>query len=258
MCVLIALLLPAIQASREAARRTQCQDNLKNVALALQRYHDTYKTFPSGATHAGSAGDSVRIGPSWWVGILPFAENRSIYDELMKLQRPGAPGNAAFNAQNANAHIPGAPLKRLTPKLMRCPSSPLPMMEQPQGPVVLPSYVGIAGGCDIAPNSPDYQAVGGVKNLVPSSSRSYFNKHKGVGHVPGGIITASGILPACTYTSMMSCTDGTSNTMVVGEQSDWLRDAALGISRTYHGDPGWDNGGGAFQVCRSGDIKLAV
>jgi len=243
ICGLLALLIPAIQVSREAARKTQCNNNLKMIALALQKYHDSYKTFPSGAMHAGAAGDSARIGPSWWVGILPYAENRNAYDQLMKLQQPGAPGNAAFNAQNANAHISGAPLKRLTPEMMRCPSSPLPMTEEPDGPVILPSYVGIAGGCDIAANSPDYLAAGGASKLLPNATRIYHNRHKGVGHVSGGIITASGILPPCTYTSMMNCTDGTSNTMVVGEQSDWLRDIDGKVSTLYHGDPGWDTRG---------------
>jgi len=238
--VLLALLMPTLPAARESARRTQCQNNLKNIALGLQDYHDTFKTFPAGAMHAGPAGNSARIGPCWWFGILPFTENRNIYDKLVELQQPGAPGNAAFNAQNANAHIPGAPLERMIPDVMRCPSSPLPCMEHSQGPIVLSSYVGIAGGCDIAADSPDYRVVGGDPKLVPSPTRSYYNRQKGVGHVPGGLITASGMLPACQHLGMSSCTDGTSNTMIVGEQSDWLRDVDPGVRTEYHGDAGWD------------------
>jgi hypothetical protein len=244
--VLVALLLPAIQAAREAARRTQCNNNLKNISLSLQNYHDTYKTFPAGAMHAGLRGSSERIGPSWWVGTLPFCESRNIYDRIMASQRPGAPGNGAFNAQNFNLNLAGAPLTRYVPDWMRCPSSPLPPMEVSvgAGPVVLPTYVGISGGCDIAADSSDYQGASGpIGFMPPYSSRPYRNRSKGAGHVPGGIITASGMLPPCEYTKMAVCTDGTANTIIVGEQSDWLRDVDPSISTNYHGDAGWDTSG---------------
>jgi hypothetical protein len=246
MCggVLVALLLPAIQAAREAARRTQCKNNLKNISLALQNYHDTYKVFPTGVQHAGRRGESERLGPSWWVGTLPFAEHRNTYDHLMKLQRPGVPGNGAYNAQNVNANAPEARLNQLAPDYMRCPSSPLPAMETPTGPVVLPTYVGIAGGCDLDPSSSDYLSGSTVIHIPrPGSGRPYQNREKAAGHVPGGIITSSGMLPPCQHKSMSRCTDGTSNTMIVGEQSDWLRDVNPSISATYHGDAGWDTSG---------------
>jgi DNA-directed RNA polymerase subunit RPC12/RpoP len=243
LALLAALLLPAIGGSREAARRVHCYDKLCNISLALQQYHDAFKIFPAGAMHAGPAGDSARIGPSWWFSILPYCEQRNIYDKLLTLQRPGAPGNGAFNAENANAHIPGAPLNRLAPESMRCPASLLPVFENSTGPIVLPSYAAIAGGCDVAADSPDYQAVGGVARLVPNSTPKYYNRRKGVGHVPGGIITASGLLPPCEHVSITNCTDGTSNTMIVGEQSDWLRDVDPNSFLKYHGDAGWDTQG---------------
>ncbi len=245
ICVLVlaALLLPAIQAAREAARRTQCNNNLKNISLALQNYHDTYKTFPMGVMHAGTAGESERLGPSWWFGTMPFCTSSNLYDKINGMQKQG-PGNGTFNAQNYNAHLPGPSLTRYVPDYMRCPSSPLPTMETQTGPIALPSYVGISGGCDIMTASPDYQGGGGAMGLVPPNAiRDYINRRKGVGHVPGGIITASGMLPPCEHVSIAKITDGTSNTMIVGEQSDWLRDFNPGISAKYHGDAGWDTSG---------------
>ncbi|MCY2991619.1 MAG: DUF1559 domain-containing protein [Planctomycetota bacterium] len=240
--ILLALLLPAIQAAREAARRTQCNNNLRNIAISLQNYHDTYKVFPAGALHAGMAGESEKLGPSWWYGTLPFTEHRNVYDKIAALQRAEAPGNGAFNAENINANVSGSPLSTLVPEYMRCPSSPLPVMETQTGPIVLPTYVGISGGCDIDASSPDYR--GGAAGLVPPiSPRPYVNRQKGVGHVPNSIITVSGMLPACQHVGMASCTDGTSNTMIVGEQSDWLQDANASFSTKYHGDAGWDTSG---------------
>jgi prepilin-type N-terminal cleavage/methylation domain-containing protein/prepilin-type processing-associated H-X9-DG protein len=77
--ILIALLLPAVQAAREAARRSQCTNNLKQIGLALHNYHDTFKCFPPGWISAGVANQ-----PNWgWAAmILPFVEQKSLYDQL--------------------------------------------------------------------------------------------------------------------------------------------------------------------------------
>ena len=131
------------------------------------------------------------------------------------------------------------PLNALIFGYMRCPSSPLPVMESPTGPLCLPSYVGIAGGCDIDPQSQDYQP--GL--VIPTTNRLYHNKAKGTGAVAGGIVTSSGMLPPCVHVRLADCLDGTSNTMIVGEQSDWLLDQNQAKSQKYHGDPGWTVGG---------------
>jgi hypothetical protein len=130
-------------------------------------------------------------------------------------------------------------LDRFVPDFLRCPSSPLPVMETPTGPICLPTYVGIAGGCDIDPQSQDYQP--GL--VAPTTSRLYQNEAKGTGAAAGGIVTSSGMLPPCEHVRLADCLDGTSNTMIVGEQSDWLLDQNQAKFQKYHGDPGWTVGG---------------
>ncbi|MCY2991989.1 MAG: DUF1559 domain-containing protein [Planctomycetota bacterium] len=237
--ILVALLLPAIQAAREAARRTQCNNNLHNIALSLQNYHDTYKTFPMGAMHSG-LWSAPAYGPSWLYGTLPFTEGRNIYDKIAATQRAGAT-TAPFTATLMDVQVGGA-LAKMVPEYMRCPSSPIPVMESQVGPIVLPTYVGISGGTDIRNNSPDY--TGANASLVaPVTTRSYDNRAKAT--VGTGILTTSGMLPAFEQMGIANCTDGTSNTMIVGEQSDWLQDSDPTNSTKYHGDPGWSTSGAA-------------
>ncbi len=77
--VLIALLLPAVQAAREAARRSSCANNLKQLGLALQNYHDARKIFPPGALwNSGSANmPQTTLGPNWIIMIMPFMEEKN-------------------------------------------------------------------------------------------------------------------------------------------------------------------------------------
>jgi type II secretory pathway pseudopilin PulG len=84
--VLIALLLPAVQAAREAARRTDCADKLKNIGIALHNHHDTYLSFPPGLLDD----DTNNIG--WAVSILPFAEQGPLYEVI----------NSVFQRQTAS------------------------------------------------------------------------------------------------------------------------------------------------------------
>ncbi|MEZ6114117.1 MAG: DUF1559 domain-containing protein [Pirellulaceae bacterium] len=71
------MLLPAVQTAREAARRSQCSSNLKQIELALHNYHDTFKSFPP----AYIADANGRPMHSWRVLILPFMEQRELYDQ---------------------------------------------------------------------------------------------------------------------------------------------------------------------------------
>jgi prepilin-type N-terminal cleavage/methylation domain-containing protein len=85
--ILVALLLPAIQAAREAARRTQCNNNLKQIGVSLHNYHDVYKSFVymKGGTNGG--GDASRLDGNYnrrsgIISLLPFMEQGPLYDSI--------------------------------------------------------------------------------------------------------------------------------------------------------------------------------
>ena len=80
--ILVALLLPAIQAAREAARRTQCSNNLKQHALATHNYHDTHKGLPFGYINGNApAVPGDQSGLCWLRATLPYIEQSSLYDQ---------------------------------------------------------------------------------------------------------------------------------------------------------------------------------
>ena len=75
--ILVALLLPAVQAAREAARRSQCGNNLKQIGIAMHNYHDSYKCFPPSMI----ADDNGRPLHGWRTALLPYVEQQLLYDQ---------------------------------------------------------------------------------------------------------------------------------------------------------------------------------
>jgi len=126
--ILVALLLPAVQAAREAARRMQCSNNMKQLGLAMHNYHDSYKKFPALGyigNGTGNAGIGVGNWPySWAIAILPYVEQQPLYDRFQGQARPAGPGlptpwsmaNNAWENENWKKDIPA----------YRCPSDPPP------------------------------------------------------------------------------------------------------------------------------------
>src|SRR5262245_12774659 len=120
---LVALLLPAVQTAREAARRSQCANNLKQMGLAFHSYEDTWKRLPSAAM--GGLTSCNDDGFGWAVAILPFLEQQALYN---KINPDGSPC-ALVNYYNANRQpIPGG---ETVLKVYRCPTSVLPKIVPP-------------------------------------------------------------------------------------------------------------------------------
>ena len=115
--ILIALLLPAVQAAREAARRLQCTNNLKQLGLATLNYEAANHCLPVSVAHIdtiANIGSTIHSGMSWFVGILPYIENQGLYDAL-DLRGEAPSGKGIMNPSNAQY------IKKTLPALM-CPS----------------------------------------------------------------------------------------------------------------------------------------
>lgn len=195
IALLIALLLPAIMQAREAARRTQCRNNLKQIGLALHNYHAAHKSFPIGARSQSG------FGPSWFVGILPFIDQANLYQQFDH-----------GSIQNGFPIFPwainGPLLDGVIIQVLRCPSSPLGETH-PMGfnRHMQPSYVGISG----ASNEDGFSAKRVSFCCAPISP-------------PDGILSADGILVPNSNIKERDIKDGTSNTIVVGEASNFVLD----------------------------------
>jgi prepilin-type N-terminal cleavage/methylation domain-containing protein len=221
IAVLIALLLPAVQQAREAARRTQCKNNLKQIGLALHNYHDTNLKFPAGATWNNG------WGHSWHVSLLPFTEQTAIYNQWNFSQ--GSEGWVYTGNGNYNV-IVGKKLPYLL-----CPSSPMS------------EFVGTRGDQAGPIMHAKYSAISGAEN-----SGNWTNNNNSLRNDAGatGVYSSGGMMPYMAWTNMRDCTDGTSNTIIVGEQSNFVYDAARTNKeeRNPGGTWGWTMGGAWTQT----------
>lgn len=209
IAILIALLLPAVQQAREAARRSQCKNNLKQVGLALANY--TGSTSGSQLYPPGNVASNVGgWGPSWWVFILPYTDNGEAFK---KLTFSGAhPGWSCCGSQSGVDNC--AVIRGLGWPLANCPSSPL-TYRRDSGNCIIPhaQYFGIMGATD----------GNGFTN--PASRKANCCGCCG-GQQGTGLITAGGMFGPLESRKISQMKDGTSNIVVVGEASDFIYNTA--------------------------------
>jgi prepilin-type N-terminal cleavage/methylation domain-containing protein len=80
--ILVSMLLPAVQSAREAARKMQCSNNLKQIGLALHNFHAANGRFPKGSLYDAPDGTTGTYTISWWVAVLPYIEQSAMYDKF--------------------------------------------------------------------------------------------------------------------------------------------------------------------------------
>jgi prepilin-type N-terminal cleavage/methylation domain-containing protein/prepilin-type processing-associated H-X9-DG protein len=203
--VLMALLLPAVQAAREAGRRTKCANNLKQIGLALINHEITNGKLPPGTIFDAPDGASGPYTHSWWVPAFAHLEQRAISDSF---DRTGATDTTSYAHPNSawgnenNLRLVG----NLALPILNCPSSPLSTKSGSWNPAYqLPqtNYVGISG------------------SVVHSTAATWSHN----GYSQNDIVSRGGALPHDQKRRMAEITDGTSNTLLVSEQGDWCVDA---------------------------------
>jgi len=227
--ILVALLLPAVQAAREAARRMSCGNNLKQLGLSLHNYHDTYKTLPPGVSgiHWRPRADG-QWGFSWFTHILPFIEQEVMHDQLyIGGNHPGW----AYSGQSGG-RINGQRFNGIKIAAFLCPSSPLkPLHNVGSGYMhTRPHYVGISGAANgNSRNQPAAYPDDGFRNNPANRQR---NCCSCCGSVTGGGVTSNaGVLighgwggqpRGMAVVQFSEIKDGTSSTMAISECGDWF------------------------------------
>jgi prepilin-type N-terminal cleavage/methylation domain-containing protein len=201
IAVLIALLLPAVQQAREAARRSQCKNNLKQLGLALHNYHDVNNMFPNGNIAVALPGWGW--GMSWYMRILPQLDQAPAYN---RLNFQGVQPGWAWAGDPAGGNNGGV-MNGLKISTVVCPSSNLPDMRDAGGFIIEhPQYYGIMGATD-------GNGFTNPANRVSLCCTCCGNQ------AATGIVTSGGMICQFEARKIGDATDGSSNTMMVGESS---------------------------------------
>jgi prepilin-type N-terminal cleavage/methylation domain-containing protein/prepilin-type processing-associated H-X9-DG protein len=214
IAILIGLLLPAVQKVRDAAARIQCSNNLKQIGIALHAHHDAMSKFPAGNLYTqGPPSNVFDYYDTWTISILPFIEQDNLYKQY-NTRLPNPAPASVWAGQDL--------VRQSMVKVFLCPSETLPIVpsvpESGTGgqnpyprPACMPgSYRAVSG------------ATYGFQNLSTGSGDAYWDDQSQVAYLMGWRAGFRGPLHAVNLRntqpeSIASVTDGTSNTLMVGE-----------------------------------------
>lgn len=244
IAVLIALLLPAVQQAREAARRTQCKNNLKQIGLALHNYHDTSNCFPpgwvSGITASGAGESSIW---SWGAFILPYLDQGNTFNTL-------SPGT---NRMDTLLAAGGAPATALTTPLaaFRCASDSAPALNNFDGSLGADStqQTDFAtysrkvnnGTANIAVATSNYVMVADTGDSITPASIFYFGTYG----------PPTGVAWQDSKMGIRDLSDGSSNTLLVGERAFRIKSLNIGAGNALGFSPAASSGSYLNQQCRA-------
>ena len=204
--ILVALLLPAVQQAREAARRTQCLNNFRQVGLALHNHHSAQRRFPAGQ-------DQPNQGPwgmGWGGQLLPYMEETNVYNQY----DPDFDFLSARNRQVGGTDIP----------MFLCPSA----QGRNAG-----GWIECCSGFNLGPNATDDFRETNMAGLCDSCE--CFQNHT------IARVDANGMLVNVKGKRIKDCTDGTSNTIIVGEVTGaWGDHPNQGRAFIGHAWIGWN------------------
>jgi putative addiction module CopG family antidote len=181
--VLIALLLPAVQAAREAARRMRCSNNLRQLGLAMHNYHSSLNCFPPGFMVRGLLGNDTPGGWAWGVFLIPYIEQGSLRDKLSPTK---------YTLEQVVNDPALVPMLQTDLAVFRCPSSVIGLLRTHKG----APYPKVA--------SANYTCCRGFYNF---SGTTHLTKPN------------NGVFYGESATRIQDVTDGTSNTFAIGERT---------------------------------------